>query len=77
MSLTTCARSGGAYLFRCIKDQDLYWPLAQMQRDMDGIAEAGQRLRLQMVETSRRCFEIMARDLAAIPLQIHRAEGAP
>lgn len=66
MSATTCARSGGAYLFRCIKDQDLYWPLAQMQRDMDEIVAQG-------FERKRRCAEIMARGIAALPIQIHRA----
>lgn len=69
MSATTCARSGGAYLFRCIKDQDLYWPLAQMQRDMDQIASDG-------LEFRRRCIEIMARDIAALPIQIYRAGSA-
>lgn len=27
MSNSTCARSGGAYLFCCVLNRELYWPL--------------------------------------------------
>lgn len=38
MSMTTCARSGGAVLYRAGIDREAFWPLAQMQRDLDAIA---------------------------------------
>lgn len=38
MSWTTCARSGGAVLFRASVEREAFWPLAEMQRDLDAIA---------------------------------------
>lgn len=38
MSWATCARSGAAVLYRAGIDREAFWPLAQMQRDLDAIA---------------------------------------
>lgn len=56
MSATTCARSGGAVLFRCLADRDAYWPLAQMQRDMERIAagpSSARRLHRKEIERAK------------------------
>lgn len=55
MSWTTCARSGGAVLFRAGVEREAMWPLAEMQRDLDAIAsrKGSHRTHQQQYDRSR------------------------